>query len=36
MVAERREELVKGGRPAIPSAPRVRASWDMAGWDLRA
>ena len=36
IMAERREEVVRRGRPGVPLAPRVRASWDMAGWDFRA
>ena len=35
-MAARREALVRGGRPATPSAPRVCASWAMAGWDFQA
>ena len=36
MMAERREELVRVGRPAGLLAPRARASWFIAGWECRA
>lgn len=35
-MAASREVVLRGGRPATPSAPRICASCAMAGWDFRA